>query len=215
MFKKISTLFFLLSFFGPGAQAVTGAALREVSKKYGETKLVEMTVEKFVKSDLLGKETKYDGRIFLTKGKFRWENTTPEKTLLVFDGTVIWSEQTPPKEFGGPVQVARGRVDKRTGAHILISSLTGSDLTKNFKVLKEEKEGELLKLDIVPLKGDLTVKSLQVVINPKDKTMREISYRDDIGNLTTLSFSHIKFLNKEKNKLFKYQPPKGAQVTDL
>lgn len=195
--------------------AATGAALQDVSQKYRDTKLVEMNVEKFVKSEFLGKETKYVGKIYLTKGKFRWENTTPEKTLLVFDGAVIWSEQTPPKELGGSIQVGRGKVNKKTGSHILISSLMGAELGKNFKAVKEEKEGDLLKLDLVPLKEDLTVKSLQVVIDPKDNTLKEISYKDDIGNLTTLSFSGIKFLKKEKKNLFKYQPPKGAQVTDL
>lgn len=215
MVKKLGALYFVVTFLSVAAQALASSALREVSEKYRDSKLVEMTVEKFVKSELLGKETKYDGKIYLTKGKFRWENTTPEKTLLVFDGSVIWSEQSPPKEFGGSVQVAKGKVDKRTGAHVLISSLMGSELSKNFKVLKEQKEGDLLKLDVAPRKNDLTVNSLQVVISPKDKTLREISYKDDIGNLTTLSFSRIKFLNIEKKNLFKYQPPKGVPVTDL
>lgn len=196
--------------------AVAGnGTLQKVTKKYRASKLVEMSVEKSVKSELLGKETKYNGKIYLANGKFRWENTTPEKTLLVFDGTTIWSEQTPPKEFGGPIQVAKGKVDKKTRSHILISALVGADLEKNFKIVKEEKVGDLVKLDVTPIYDDLTVKSLQVILDPTENTMKEISYKDDIGNLTTMSFSNVKFQKKEKNNLFKYQPPKGAQVTDL
>ena len=175
-----------------------------------------MSVEKTVKSELLGKETKYQGQIFLANKKFRWENTTPEKTLLVFDGQTIWSEQTPPKEFGGTVQVAKGKVDKKTGTHILVSSLLSADLEKHFKVLKEEKlEGSLVRLDIEPKSGDLNIQSLKVVLDTKTSEMKEISYKDEIGNLTIMKFSDLKFSKKEKNSLFKYQPPKGAQVTDL
>ncbi|WP_374076405.1 outer membrane lipoprotein carrier protein LolA [Bdellovibrio bacteriovorus] len=216
MFKRISILFFVMSFSVGLMAAVAGnGTLQKVTKKYRASKLVEMSVVKTVKSELLGKETKYDGKIFLANGKFRWENTTPEKTLLVFDGTTIWSEQTPPKEFGGPVQVAKGKVDKKTRSHILISALVGADLEKNFKIVKEEKVGELVRLDVTPIYDDLTVKSLQVLLDPKENTMKEISYKDDIGNLTTMSFSNVKFQKKEKKNLFKYQPPKGAQVTDL
>lgn len=197
------------------ASATGTDVLLQVTKKYRNSKVVKMAVEKVVKSELLGKETKYSGTIYITSGKFRWENTTPEKTLLVFDGKTIWSEQTPPKEFGGPVQVAKGKVDKKTSSHILISALFGADLDKNFKVVKEDKEGELLKLSLSPRGDELTIKSLQVVVNPKQNTLDEISYMDDIGNLTTMRFSNMVFLKKTKKNLFKYQPPKGAQVTDL
>lgn len=216
MFKQFNILFLVLTFSVQLLAATGNGALQKVSKKYRNSKLVEMSVEKSVKSDLLGKETKYQGKIFVANGKFRWENTTPEKTLLVFDGSTIWSEQTPPKEFGGPVQVAKGKVDKKTRSHVLISSLLGADLEKNFKVLKESKDGDLVKLDVKPLNGeDLTVQNLQVVINPSAGTLSEISYKDDIGNVTTMSFSKVKFLSKSKQSLFKYQPPKDAQVTDL
>lgn len=215
MFKRFSLLLFVTAFSLGVSAAVSSEALKKVTSKYRGAKLVEMAVEKSVKSELLGKETKYDGKIYLANGKFRWENTTPEKSLIVFDGTTIWSEQTPPKEFGGPVQVAKGKVDKKTRSHILISSLLGGDLETNFKILKEEKAGEQVKLFVKPTTEDLTVQDLQVVIDPKTSTMTEISYKDDIGNLTTMKFSDIAFLKKLKKNLFKYQPPKGAQVTDL
>lgn len=195
--------------------AGTNANLQNISAKYRESKLVEMNVEKLVKSELLGKETKYLGKIFLAKGKFRWENTAPEKSLLVFDGALIWSEQSPAAELGGPIQVAKGKVDKKTSSHILISSVLGADLSKNFKVVKESKDGDHLKIELSPLKNDLNINSLQITVNTTEKVLKSLSYTDDIGNLTTMNFSQVQFLKKEKKNLFKYQPPKGAQVTDL
>lgn len=217
MLKAFKILFFSL-FLSFSAMAATGngaATLQKITKKYRNTKLVEMSVEKVIKSELLGKETKHEGKIFLGAGKFRWENTTPEKSLLVYDGKTIWSEQTPPPEFGGPVQVARGKVDKKTKSHILLSTLVGTDVKKNFKVLKEKVDGDVMTLDVQPLQDDLTIKEMSMKLDTKENTLSQISYKDDIGNVTTLNFSNVNFLKSEQKNLFKYQPPKDAQVTDL
>lgn len=171
-----------------------------------------MKVEKSLKSELLGKETRHSGKIFLANGKFRWENTVPEETLLVFDGKTIWSIQTPPKEFGGEPQIARGKVDKKTKSQILIASLLGEDLEKSFKVVKDDKSGNI---EVAPKGNDLTVKSLNLVIDTKKSELKEVSYKDEIGNVTTLKFSDIQFKSKANNKLFQYTPPKGVPVTDL
>ncbi|MDG0814998.1 LolA family protein [Bdellovibrio svalbardensis] len=216
MIRNISILFFALSLSVTGfAAQKSNETLQKLSKKYRSAKLVEMDVEKTVKLELQGRETKYDGKIYLANGKFRWENTTPEETLLVFDGTTIWSVQTPPKEFGGAPQVARGKVDKKTKSQILISSLLGGDLEKNFKVVKEEKGSDVVKIEVAPQGNELSVKSLNLVIDAKKNQMTELSYKDDLGNLTTMKFSKIQFLKKADSSKFKYQPPKGAQVTDL
>ena len=191
------------------------STLNSLATKYRQTPLVKMSVEKIVKSEVLDKETIHEGRIFVTKNKFRWENDKPEKTLLVFDGKTIWSEQTPAAEFGGPVQVAKGAVNKSTGNHVLISSLIGADLTKNFTVKKESTEGSVKKIQLTPTSKDLAVKDLTVFVDAKKNELQEVSYLDDIGNKTRLKFSKIEFVKKANDKLFKYQPPKGAQVTNL
>ncbi len=216
MIRSLKIVLSILLFVtGAQASAAGYEALDKVAKKYRASKLVEMTVEKTVKSELLGKETKYDGKIFLANGKFRWENTKPEETLLVFDGKTIWSVQVPAKEFGGPVQVAKGVVDKKNRSQILISSLLGEDLKKSFKVVKEKKDGDTVHLDVQPRNGDLPMKSLRLFVDARIDTLKSISYLVDIGKLTTMDFSYVKFLKKENKQLFKYQPPKGAQVTDL
>lgn len=216
MIRNISTLIFVLtlSISGLAAQK-TNETLQKLSKTYLAAKLVEMNVEKTVKLELQGRETKYDGKIYLANGKFRWENTTPEETLLVFDGSTIWSVQIPPKEFGGAPQVARGKVDKKTKSQILISTLLGGNLEKNFKVVDEKKENGTSKIEVAPKTGELQVKALTLTVDTKKSQLTEISYKDDLGNLTTMKFSNIKFLKKADNTKFKYEPPKGAQVTDL
>jgi len=216
MILKASALLstFVLSCFAFAAPQVN-ETLHEVSAKYRSAKLVEMDVEKTVKLELTGRVTNYEGKISLAGGKFRWENNTPEQTLLVFDGQTIWSVQYPPKELGGNVQVARGKVDKRTRSQILISSLLGEDVEKNFKVGKESKEGSLSKVEITPKGNDLSVRSIDLILDSTKHELKELSYKDDVGNLTTMKFSNVQYLKQEDSKRFKYQPPKGAQVTNL
>lgn len=216
MLKSLKVLLFSVFFISSTFAATEGTgALQKITKKYRNTKVVEMNVEKTVRSELLGKETRHEGKIFLGSGKFRWENSKPEKTLLVYDGKTIWSEQTPPPEFGGPVQVARGKVDKKTKSHLLLSTLLGTDMKKNFKVLSEKKDGDILTVEVRPLKDDLNAQEMSLRLDTKNNVLSEVSYKDDIGNLTTLTFWNVNFLKTEKKNLFKYQPPKGAQVTDL
>lgn len=216
MFKSNILIGFLaITVFALTAAVKDNTNLQRISQKYKNAKLVEMDVEKTVTSTLLGRETKHSGKIYLSHGKFRWENETPEKSLLVFDGNTIWSEQTPPVELGGPVQVARGKVDKKNRSHILVSSLLGADLQGNFDITSEKIEGNQSTFVMKPKTDDLTIKSVTVVADTKEKTLREVRYEDEVGNETKIKLSNIQFLNKEKRKLFQYQPPKGAQVTDL
>lgn len=215
MFKKISTLLLLQVLALSLVFASTKNSLQLATKKYRSAGLVEMNVEKLVKSELLGKETKHQGKIYLANGKFRWENNTPEKSLLVFDGKTIWSVQTPPPEFGGPDQVATGAVDKKTKSHILISSLLGADIEKSFKLKELKSTDDLVTYEAVPKQSDLSVKNIQIIVEPKTSQIQQISYTDDIGNLTTLKFTNVKFNKKAKNSLFKYKPSKDAQVSEL
>ncbi len=206
----------VISFFGGTTASGATDLLKKVEGTYSKKSYVDADVVKTLKSELLGKETIHKGKIYIGNGKFRWENKTPEETLLVYDGTYIWNVQYPSKDFGGKIQVAKGKPDKKNKSHMIFLSLLGKDLSKNFKIQKEDKQKDgLVKLSIVPTEGQLAVKDLKLEVQTKDHTISALSYVDDIGNLTTLAFSNLKFKSKGDNKLFKFKPPKGAQVTDL
>jgi outer membrane lipoprotein carrier protein len=61
----------------------------------------------------------------------------------------------------------------------------------------------------------LKINTLNITVLEKTKEVTEISYVDDVGNTTTMKFSKIEFNKKKNKKLFKYVPPKDAQVTNL
>ncbi|WP_413582983.1 LolA family protein [Bdellovibrio sp. HCB288] len=216
MLKQISALILSLGLsLNAFAAEKSNTTLKKISQKYRSAKLVEMNVEKVDKLALQGRENKYVGTIAISSGKFRWENTTPEKSLLVFDGTTIWSVQYPPKEFGGDPQIGRGKVNKKNKSQTIIATLLGGDLQGNFKVTKEDTEGDKSTLSVAPIKEDLVIKDIKLVVNTKKTIVEQISYKDDVQNITTMKFSDVKFKNSVKKSLFKYEPPKGVPVTDL
>lgn len=213
----ISKFLLLLAFCLPAqsfAKPGFSPLLLGVVGKYGSAQLVSMKVNKTIKSELMDKETSYEGQVFLSGEKFRLDTEKPEKALILFDGAVIWNVQYPPKDLGGPVQVLKSKVNKQNKSQILLSALMDrKSLKRNFQVVKDSKDHT--EVTIKPLTSDLTVSSIDLKLDQHKKILREISYKDDVGNLTTMRFSDVHFANKLPKDLFKYTPPKDAQVTNL
>jgi outer membrane lipoprotein carrier protein len=190
--------------------------LNQTTAKYRTAKLVQMSVEKLVKSELTGKATTYKGELSLSAGKFRMANTEPEKSLLVYDGITLWNEQAASPDFPGPPQVTKSKISGKDKSQTLFATLlTKEPVTKHFKVISEKKVGDQTVYNAEPLASDLTVKSLTVKIDNKTKQISEISYKDDIGNLTEMKFSNTQFRKSLEKNIFSYTPPKGASVTEI
>ncbi len=191
--------------------------LKEVSKKYRNGKMIKIETEKKVTSELMGRTTVYAGHIYLAQGKFRWENDTPDESLLLFDGDNIWNVQYPPKDLGGAVQVARAKLSKTTKSQILMSMLIGREaIDKNFEIGPQvARDGEILSIELKPRSQDVRVKQLRLAVDTAAKEIRKISYKDDVDNLTEIEMKKTEFLKTENKSLFKYKIPKDAQVTNL
>ena len=213
--SKFNHIFLLaVTFAFTSVFAAPKSILTEVTAKYRKSALVTIKMTKTVKSNLLGKETKYQGTIYLAPNKFRLNIEEPEKNQIIFDGKTIWNVQFPPKEIPGPVQVAKSKLDNNSKKQLLISTLISKNgLTENFKINKEEKNNSITKIFLVPLKTDLNIKNLEVEV--KANKIIAIAYVDDVGNQTKLDLENTEFSKKSSNLLFKYKPPKDAQVTNL
>lgn len=215
-------LFFSMFFQTALANKLVGPSeklLKETTTKYRNAGLVEIDVEKLLKSDLNPAGKKFTGKIYLAGGLFRIENQEPEKSTLIYDGVSIWNEQPPSVDFPGPIQVSQTKINQKSKSQILFATLlTKEPVRKNFKILSAKPMGEGGKWTVFeaePLAKDLNVKALKITISNKAKEVSEISYQDEIGNLTQMSFLKTKFTLKKNPKLFQYKPPKGAQVTKI
>lgn len=216
--RYILALFYgFLSFSNQSFAASDLAAVEKVLSVYQKKQVVEMSVVKEVTSELLGKKTSYEGQIWLSKEKFRWETNKPEKSLLLFDGVHIFSVQYPSKELGGNIQVAKGKADKRGKSHLLISLILKKDLlAANFATDKVETNGDLKTLKLLPKTKDISVVDLFVTVDTKKQKVVDLKYKDEIGNLVELKFGPVYFDKPTPIKdMFKFIVPKDAQVTEL
>jgi outer membrane lipoprotein carrier protein len=207
----------LSSFAKDSAAPLTSAEKFErVADKYKSAAMVQMVVYKEVQSDLMDKVSSYEGKIHYAPGKLRWENQKPEKSLLLFDGAVIWNVQYPTEDFPGPIQVAKAKIDKKSKSKLVFNQLLENPgKTRAIKIVSEKKEKGLAVLKVEFTENDPQFQNIEIKLNESAETINSVSYSDDIGNKTTLKFSQIKFLENLKSSLFKFKIPKGAQVTNL
>lgn len=208
----------LLGFGSVSSAANSSAVIKRLDKAsafLATKKVMRLDVEKTTVSEILNKTTESKGEIFLGGGKFRWETTTPEKGLIVFDGKTLWTSQEAPAELGGPAQVTKSTLNGKAKDQILLKILSGGKISTNFRLLESEKneEGTVLKME--PKKADASVKNFSLLMGGKPERLREIRYTDDIGNLTKIRILKNEDVKKPAADLFKFEAPKGAEVNEL
>lgn len=209
--------FLLLAMPAAGLAKAPGA-LQRVDKAMAflaGSKVTRLQVEKTVTSELMGKTSVSDGEITVGSGKFRWETTSPEKSQMVYDGKIFWTLQVPPVDLGGPIQVTKTSVSGRVKDQILVKVLSSGKISSRFRLLGTETADQQTVVRLEPLKEDPTVRDFSLVIGGKPEKIREIRYKDEIGNLTVIRILNSETIKKPAAGLFKFEVPKGAQVNEL
>lgn len=205
----------LMCFSAVSSAAKTTATDKRIDKAttfLSPKKTARLDVEKTVVSELLNKTTTAKGEIFLGGGKFRWETTSPEKSLIVFDGQTVWTQQT---EEGSNPQVTKTKLNGKSKDQILVKILSGGKISSKFRLTGMEKADETTVMKMEPVKADPTVKNFSLVLGGKPERLQEIRYTDDIGNLTKIRILKTDTVKKPAADLFKYQVPKDAEVNEL
>lgn len=212
---NVQTLIFLIFNIISFSAFCDSKDLETVLDKYASFKVVRMDTSKEVYSDLLGKTKSYEGEIFLSKGKFRWDIKTPEKSYLIFDGKTLWSVQYPADPALGKIQVTKSAY-KNIKSHVLISALFDKEILNSKFSIKSSEDKNLEKFELVPkTKIELNTKKIEFLVDTKKNEINSLSYVDEIGNKTSIKFLKVEFTNKIGRKLYEYKAPPNAQVTQL
>lgn len=189
--------------------------LENVLMSYKKSSGITMNVLKVVKSELLEKETNYQGTMTLSKGKLYWMNETPDKNLLVFDGSTLWNVQYPPKEFDSNPQIAKTKIaGGGKNQHVLIVLLNGKSVRDKFDIKQDESEKGKVVFNLKEKKSELNIKNIKIHLDEKAEKITTLEYADEVDNKTVINFSSVKFNQKIQSSLFDYKPPKGVPVTE-
>lgn len=198
------------------SHAIEVDSFSNVFLKYNTSALVSMDITKKVKSELLGTEKTQNGKMYFSKEKFRITFFEPKKEMVVYDGKTLWTEQAIGSDAKEKFQIGRLQITTKNKSQILISALFDNKFfAKNFQRTSTAKRGAILIYTYKALSPDLNISNLSIEVNESEKSIVKISYEDDLNNLTELLFSNVLFMIEKQPSLFKYTPPKNAEVTNL
>ena len=199
-----------------GAAEAVPSDLIATIQVYRKAESLLFEVRKTVKNPMLEKETTFKGIIKLLKGKFYWETTEPEKSLLIYDGKLLWSVQYPPQEFkDAPLQVAKMNLKAQKKSPLILSDLFGTrPFGQIFKVEAKSKNGNIVEYNLKEKKSDTGLKNLVIKVDNKAQRIVSLSYLDEVDNETRIDFRSTQFDIKIRQGLFSYKPPQNAKVTE-
>lgn len=167
-------------------------------------------------SEAFGSDQSQKGKFYFQDQKFRWEVKEPSTAFVVFDGKNIWSVQSPPPGFEGPRQVVKTKVEKKFNDQLLIMNLLGGQhLKKAFKHSQTTLENDRYAVQVEPVQKTQDLKSLTIYLNKNKNEIKQISFVDEIGNLTKVEFVQIKKKISLKPRVFQFTPEKSDQISEL
>lgn len=136
-------------------------------------------------------------------GKLRWAYEKPMHLLLVADGEKLWTYDADLN------QVTVGKIDKALGASPA-ALLTGESLDRHFTLTEAGIADGLEIVDALPKGGDSTF--ARVRIGMSNNLPRLLEVQDNFGQTTTVLFTQFQPNPVLAKEVFRFTPPKGADV---
>ncbi len=178
---------------------------------------VSMKVKKKITSPWLNSPKEATGTLDFSKGKIRMKINDPHPSLLVLSGKDIWLEEKQPEDMGGKVQVSHFKAQQARKSSALLALLFGeSEIWNELQLINKKSVGGDLTFNLKPKdQKRLEVKDLKITISEEENQLKAVSFSDELENVTEYDFTSIKKSQRSKSELFKYNPPKGAEVTNF
>ena len=192
------------------------SALNGALERYRSKVAVESKIKQEI-SNILDQTTVSEGRIWLSQGKMKIHFDKPEITDVVFDGQWLWQAQKAPEELGGQWQVVKMKTNDLKKSNAAVALLFGSGAVETkFNLVDTKKNKDLISFSLKPKDvKNSALKKISVVINAEAKKVVQIELEDQAETKTKLNFADTSFGAEINDKMFKYTPPKGAEVNTL
>ena len=200
-----------------GNKSPEGQLLASVTATYRSAGLAEMAVEKRITYEWKPKDDVSNGKIFYSHGKIRWEIDTPDKNWTICDEKTCWNIEFASKDFpDAKNKVTIAAINKKNKEQFfLLNLLNTKSPSDQFHIKSEESADGQVRLKLEPRKPT-GYTDIFVTVKKAQRTIKEISFKDDIGNLVKLILDVPTIKSSGDAKLFKYKPdPKKDQVSNL
>jgi outer membrane lipoprotein carrier protein len=141
---------------------------------------------------------------FSRPGRFRWEYDRPHEQLIVGDGSRVWLYD---KELN---QVTVRRMDRALGSSPAAILAGSNNIEKDYTLSALGNREGLEWLEAVPRAQDTAFERVRLGFGKTGLEAMEL--RDQFGQITVIKFSTMERNIKLPGELFRFTPPKGADV---
>lgn len=142
---------------------------------------------------------------FVRPGKFRWVYQKPFEQLIVGDGEKFWLHDV---ELN---QVTVKKIDAALGSSPAALLSGSNEIERGFKLKDSGTKDNLEWLQATPRAQDTSFEKVLMAFNAQSELV-VMELQDVFGHTTVLRFSKLQRNPQLPPQLFKFVPPKGADV---
>ena len=142
---------------------------------------------------------------FERPGKFRWVYEKPYEQLIVGDGVKVWFYD---RDLN---QVTVRKLDIAIGSSPAALLAGSSEIESNFELSEIGLQGKLEWLEARPKTKESTFELVRMGFS-RSGALEAMELHDSFGQTTVIKFSRLEKNPKLAPELFKFVPPKGADV---
>jgi len=135
---------------------------------------------------------------------FRWDYAKPNQVIIVADGAKLWMYDVELQ------QVTVKPLNDTLAASPAVLLAGSNDVEKSFSVEDLGSKDGLAWVQLAPKVKDTDFESVKLAFKGSDVAVMEL--KDNLGNLTRISFDHVERNAAVADEAFKFTPPKGADV---
>ena len=136
--------------------------------------------------------------------RFRWDYATPNKEIIVADGTNVWMYDVELQ------QVTVKPLDGTLAASPAVLLSGSNDVGENFKIEDLGEKDGMAWVGLTPKVKDTDFRDVRLAF--RNGTVAVMELKDALGNLTRITFEHVKRNPKLSDNQFRFTPPPGADV---
>ena len=141
---------------------------------------------------------------FLRPGRFRWTYAKPYAQLIVGDGSKVWIYD---EDLN---QVTVRRLDRALGSTPAALLAGSGEIERAFTLIDQGEKDGLEWVEALPRDKDSNFESIRMGFGSAGLERMELA--DSVGQTTVLTFTDMRRNPKLDPSLFKFVPPKGADV---
>jgi len=204
--NRFCPLLGLLAVWAFAADAPLAGLLRAVEQRYNRADTLQVLFhEEYTKTGHARRAE--SGQLDLRKpGRMRWEYTDPKGKLAVSDGKFFWTYD--------PADNRVVRSPLRDSDDSPIAFLLGKlHFDKEFRNLEGKPEGSDMRITAEPKTDNLPYSAVEFLVAP-DGRIREVKVTRFDNSIMEYRFEQEKVGPRLDDKLFQFQPPKGAEVVE-